>query len=431
MSTKLQRRRFLIGAGTLLALPFLESTVTGGRAARADTPTPPRRFMTFHFPIGVNRAAWAPSGTEHDWTLGTSQASLAPHKEDLCVITNVDNTSDTTGHSVHTGRIASLLTGAEVPIGTHAVSTSADQLIAASLSGKTRFRSLELGTSILNENPNKEPGFDPVLKDHLSWSSGTPLPKEINPAALFDRLFTGGSLDGSTAGVRRQLQQSVIDAVREDAKRLQSRVGKNDNVKLDEYLTGVRELELRIQATGGACAPGARPGPPADVRDRLRQMLDLSVLAFRCDLTRVITLGYEHTVTEQAHPWVGVKDGYHIGVTHNQPGAPYVAVNTWIISQLAYLLDRLKATPDGAGTLLDNTLVYFASELGEGSAHDPRNIPVVVAGRGGGRVKPGRLLDRPGQGNANLLIALMRAMDVDVTTFGNGFSNPLPGLVTP
>ena len=115
MSTKLQRRRFLIGAGTLLALPFLESTVTGGRAARADTTPPPRRFMTFHFPIGVNRAAWAPRGTENDWTLGTSQASLAPHKNDLCVITNVDNTSDRTGHSVHTGRVASLLTGADVP----------------------------------------------------------------------------------------------------------------------------------------------------------------------------------------------------------------------------------------------------------------------------------------------------------------------------
>jgi hypothetical protein len=111
-------------------------------------------------------------------------------------------------------------------------------------------------------------------------------------------------------------------------------------------------------------------------------MLDLSVLAFSCDLTRVITFGYEHTVTERAHPWVGVNDGYHIGVTHNQPGPPYAAVNKWIVSQLAYLLDKLKATPDasGAGTLLDNTIVYFASELGEGSSHSAYDIPMIVAG---------------------------------------------------
>ena len=131
--------------------------------------------------------------------------------------------------------------------------------------------------------------------------------------------------------------------------------------------------------------------------DRVKQMLDLSVLAFRCDLTRVTTFGYEHTVTEQAHPWVGVKDGYHIGVTRNQPGAPYVAVNTWIISQLAYLLDRLKATADGSGTLLDNTIVYFASELGEGSAHDPRNIPVIVAGAAPGASGPDACWTVPGR----------------------------------
>ncbi|CAN5727222.1 DUF1552 domain-containing protein [soil metagenome] len=429
--TKLPRRRFLAGAGALLALPFLESLLPAGRVARADTPAAPRRFMTFHFPIGVNRAAWAPSGTENDWTLGTSQSPLAPHKNDLCVLTHVDNTSDVSGRSVHTGRVASLLTGGDVPIGTHTMTNSADQMIAQSLTGKTPFRSLELGTAILNENPNNEPSFDPVLKDHLSWAGGTPLPKEINPSALFDRLFGVHSAEGSASPLYRLRQQSVLDAVREDATRLRGRVGKNDNRKLDEYLTGVRELEIRIQSTGGrACTLGARPGPPPDVRERVRQMLDLSVLAFRCDLTRVITFGYEHTVTNQTHPWLGVTEPYHIDITHNQPGAPYAAVNQWIVSQLAYLLAKLKATADTTGNLLDNTIVYFTSEMGEGSAHDPRNLPIVVAGGGGGRIKGGRLLDRPGQGNANLLIALMQAMDVPVTSFGHGYTTPLPGLVT-
>jgi hypothetical protein len=422
--TKLRRRSFLAGAGALVGLPLLESLLPGGSVARADAPAAPRRFMTFHFPIGVNRAAWKPSGTENAWTLGASQAPLASHKNDLTVITGVDASGDKTGRSVHTGKIATFLTAADVPSSTHAMDTSADQMIADSLAGKTPFKSLELGTAILNENPNKEPAFDPVLKDHLSWSHGTPLPKEINPAALFDRLFGGATLDDAAAARRRRLRQSVLDAVRDDATRLRAQVGKSDSAKLDEYLTGVRELEARIQVTAGACAAGARPAPPVDVRDRVKQMLDLSVLAFKCDLTRVITFGYEHTVTEQTHPWVGVKDGYHIGVTHNQPGAPYIAVNTWIVSQLAYLLDQLKTN-----SLLDSTIVYFASEMGEGSTHSPSDLPIIVAGGGGGRIRQGRLLTRSGFGNGNVLISLMQAMDVNVTSFGNGFTQPLPGLV--
>ena len=175
---------------------------------------------------------------------------------------------------------------------------------------------------------------------------------------------------------------------------------------------------------------GGFPFQPGVVDDPVYgQMLDLSVLAFRCDLTRVITFGYENTVTEQTHPWLGVNEGFHIGITHNQPGAPYIAVNTWIVSQLAYLLAQLKATPDGDGTLLDNTIVYFASEMGEGSSHSGNDLPIVIAGGGAGRITPGRLLDRPGQGNGNVLIALMHAMGVSVSTFGNGFTTALPGLV--
>ncbi|HSO37589.1 MAG TPA: DUF1552 domain-containing protein [Labilithrix sp.] len=434
MTIRLRRRSFLAGAGTLLALPALDSLLP--RSARAATPsTAAQRFMTFHFPIGVNRAAWKPSGTETSWTLGASQSDLAPFKSDLSVITGVNNSGQKTGSAGHTCNLATFLTGNDVPPGIHSMGTSADQMIAAALAGKTRFRSLELGTSILNENPNAESGYDPVLKDHLSWSNGTPLPKEVNPSALFDRLFAGGTsaLGAEAAARRRHFGQSVIDSVRGDGTRLRSRLGKGDSAKLDEYLAGVRDLELRIQSTAGAaCTAGARPGPPADVRDRVKQMLDLSILAFSCDLTRVITFGYEHTVTEQAHPWVGVKDGYHIGVTHNQPGQPYAAVNQWIVSQLAYLLGKLKATPDalGTGSLLDNSIVYFASELGEGSSHSGQDIPIIVAGRGAGQIpNQGRLLARPGQGNGNVLIALMQAMGVSVSKFGNGFTTPLPGLL--
>lgn len=430
MSTKLHRRTFLTGLGTLIALPALDAMLPTSRGARADVPSAPRRLMTFHFPAGVERAAWKASGTEHDWTLGASQSPLARHKNDVTVITGVDIAGLSVA-SPHTSKMASFLTAQAVPPGTTRLGTSADQLIAASLAGKTPFRSLELGTSILNENPNQEPGFDPVLKDHLSWSKGTPLPKEINPSALFDRLFAGNS-DPVATVKRRALQQSVLDAVREDASRLQRQLGSGDTAKLDEYLTAVRELELRIQGTARACSTGMRPGPPTDVRDRVKQMLDLSVQAFRCDLTRVITFGYEHTVTEQTHPWLGFNDGYHQAITHHQPtrAADYAAVNQWLVSQLAYLLDQLKAASEGAGTLLDNTVVYFSSEMGFGNGHDGTDLPMIVGGGRGGMIpRQGRLLGRPGHGNGNVLVALMRAMGVSMSNFGDGYTQALPGLL--
>lgn len=434
-ASHLSRRTFLRGVGTAIALPLLESALP--RSARAAANSAPLRLMTFHFPIGVNRESWAPSGTETSWKLGASQQPLAGFEGDICIITGVSNSGDKSGTAGHTCNIATFLTARDVPQGITSMGTSADQMIAASLKGTTKLASLEIGTSILNENPNDEPGYDPVLKDHLSWSNGTPLPKEINPSAVFDRLFagigTGSAADQAAAARRRHYGQSVIDAVRADAQALQKKLGKGDNAKLDQYLTGLRELEQQIAATAtpaAACTPGARPGPPADIRQRVTQMLDLSVLAFACDVTRVITFGYEHTVTEIAHPWAGVTDGYHIGVTHNNPGAPYAAVNKWIVTQLAYLLDKLKKTSDVTGTLLDNSIVYFASELGEGSSHSASNIPMIVAGRGGGRIQSGRLLARDGQGNGNVLISLMQAFGVNPGTFGNGFTKPIAGLVS-
>jgi len=425
----MKRRTFLAGAGALLALPMLEAMWP--RRASADTPPPaPRRFITFHFPTGANRDAWKPTGTENDWTFGATQQSLAAHKSKLCMLTHVDSSGDKTGHSVHTGPAASFLTADDVPMTRHAMGTSADQIIATSLAGKTPLRSLELGTAILNENPNKEPGYDPVLKDHLSWNNGTPLPKEIDPAAVFQRLF-GGPSDPATAARRQKLRLSVLDSVNDDANRLKASLGKSDGMKLDEYMTAVRELESRIQYTSNStCKVGDAPAPPVDVRDRMSQMFDLIVLALRCDMTRVITFGYEHTVTERTHPWVGVNDGYHIGVTHNQPGAPYAAVNKWIVSQLAVLLDRMDAVVEGDGTLLDHSIIYFCSEIAEGSTHSKADLPMIVCGGGGGRIAGGRLLDRPGQGNGNVLIALMQAMDVSISSFGNGFTAPVPGLVS-
>jgi hypothetical protein len=439
----LSRRAVLAGLGTFVALPMLEAMTRSTPRARADQQKPPLRFVTFHFPIGVNRDGWRPSGSENDWQFGQTQADpLGPHKDDLCMITGVDNNGDPSATGAHTCNMATFLTARDVPPGIRGMGTSADQLIADKLAGQTPFRSVELGTAILDENPNDEPGYDPVLKDHLSWLNDTPLPKEVNPAALFDRLFAGGTpmQADQMAMVRRISNASVLDAVRADTQALSARLGKNDNTKLDQYLTGVRELEKRIQVTSSAaasgmpasmCTPGARPGPPADIQEHVNQMLDLIALAFTCDLTRVATFSYETTVTERDHAFLGVNDSYHIGVTHNNPGDPYITVNRWLCSRLGYLLDKLKGMQDFDGSsVLDNSIVYFASELGEGSTHSGADIPMIVAGGAGGRIKPGRLLARGGQGNGNVLLSIMQAFGVTPRTFGNGFTTPLPGLVS-
>jgi hypothetical protein len=428
----LSRRRFLATAGTMLALPALDSLVRGTREARADPMTSPIRFLTFHIPIGVDRSAWNPSGSGSQWQVGTSMQPLAPHQGDIVCITGVNTPG---GQASHTCGAGSFLTGVKVEPGTTSLGTSADQHVASFYAGKTPLRSLELGTAILNENPNNEAGFSPVCKDHLSWNQDTPLPKEISPQRVFDRLFAGASPAATDADAQRRKHygQSVIDTVRAQAKRIQSKLGARDVVKLDQYLTAVRELELRIGGSVQAsCQPGQRPaagGVPSDIRDHVDQMLDLMVLAVQCDMTRVVTFGYEHTVTERTHPFLGVNAGYHIGVTHcgstdlcdavgTQFSSPYVAINTWLVSKFARLVEKLKAVPDGAGTLLDQCIVYFASELGDGSLHSNTNIPIVIAGRAGGKLQPGRLLDRSGKGNGNVLVALMQLVGVPINDLG-------------
>ncbi len=427
--TTLSRRRFLATAGTALALPVLDSLVRGPREARAQTAASPLRFLTFHIPIGVDRSAWNPTGSGTNWQLGRSMQALAPHKNDITCLTGVDMPGGNAGHTCGAG---SFLTGIKVDPGTSVAGTSADQHVANFLAGKTPLRSLELGTAICNENPNNEAGYSPVMKDHLSWLNDTPLPKEISPQRAFDRLFAGANPNATSADVarRKHYGQSVVDTVRAQAKRLQTKLGTHDLAKVDQYLTAVRELERRIgHSMSAACQPGTRPGVPADIQQHVDQMLDVMVLAVQCDMTRVVTFGYEHTVTERTHPFLGVNAGYHIGVTHcgsndlcdavgTSYSTSYVAVNSWLVGRFASLIEKLKKVPEGGGTLLDNCIVYFSSEMGDGSLHSNQNVPIVIAGRAGGKLQAGRLLDRSGSGNGNVLIALMQLMGASVDKLG-------------
>ena len=249
----------------------------------------------------------------------------------------------------------------------------------------------------------------------------------------FNRVFAGIDPNATAQAIakRQAYGQSVIDTVRAQAMRLQNALGKADQAKMQEYLTGVRELEVRVQtATNQACNPGAAPTPTNDMPTLVKNMIDITAMAVHCDITRVVTFGYEYTVTEISHPFIGVNDGYHIGVTHcgstslcdtNGTGfaTEYTKVNRWLVSQYAYLIGKLKGIQEGSGTLLDNAFVYLTSEYGDGSLHDNHNQVQVIAGSGGGKMKTGRLLDRTGAQNGDVMLAMMQAIGCPQTQLGS------------
>jgi len=454
---QLSRRTLLRGTGALLALPLLDAmTETEKRAQAAGTPAP-RRLVVFHFPTGVNQKEWVPQGSERSWVLSPTLAPLASLQGDICVITGLKNSPANLAAAGHTGGIVAFLTANAVPRSNDKprVTISMDQLAANQLRSFTpRFPSLQLGTRILNENPNAEDGYSPVYKDHLSWAGDgqggptTPLTKKISPSKVFDELFSGvasstssTSSEDAALAKRKFYQQSVLDSVRHQAQRLQQRLGRQDNLKLDEYFTSIGELEKRVQSTAtplvASCPVGANPyvGPPSSIEEHVHQMIDLTVLALRCDITRVVTFMYEHTVTGIRHDFLGVKSDYHIGVTHHQNNASkladYAKVNQWMVAKFALLLEKMKAVQEPDGTLLKNSVVLFGSELDDGNNHGHNNLPIIVAGNGGGMIESGRLLARRGVPLANLHTSLLQTVGVRLDRFGDDGTGPLDGLTTP
>ena len=287
----------------------------------------------------------------------------------------------------------------------------------------------------------------------MSWKdAATSLPFETIPQAAFNRLFAGiapttGTTDpavAAAAAAKRALyRQSVFDSVAADIAAIRARGSAADQAKMDQYLSSLRELEKQIQTnppaggTGGgatACAPGAAPaaGTPKDIRVHVQQMLDIMVLAMQCDATRVLTFYYENTVTSIVHSFLGVNVDYHGGVTHHGGDpvklANYATVNQWVVSQLAYLLTKMKAIQEPDGTLLDNSVVFFSSEITDGNLHNHSDLPIVLAGHGGGMLNPGRAIQFQNANVANLFISMLRTVGLTVTKFGADGTGPLAGL---
>ncbi len=435
LSKRIARRTILRSIGASVALPFLDAMVPAALSAAK----PPKRLAYLYFPNGIPRGTWQPGEVGSDGRLlrlNKWMRPLEPFKSDIIVPRNIW----TPLGNGHVYGPPTWLTGQDYD--RHAVNAggpSADQLAARSTGSETLLPSLELSL--------KGEGFmsNSLPRNHISWAAANrPMAREVEPRAIFDRVFRpplGGASD-----------RSVLDMVLSEARALRSRVGMSDKSRLDQYFESIRALEKRIEfserqsvemrADRAPTDTLARPSPgiPADHKEYMRQMMDLMVLAFQSDATRVVTFMLDHGQSNRYFNFISkVRGTWHAlshyknasGQTSDDDGQTswdsieqkremYAAVQRWHHEQVAYLLGRMKAVREPDGTsLLDNSMMVYGSTLGDGNEHDKHDLPTLILGRGGGSIKPGRLLDYAEPMNlANIHLALLQRMGLRIDKFG-------------
>lgn len=432
-SWKISRRTALRGLGATLALPCLDIMRGTSRAEQAAAP--PVRLACVFQPNGVYPKAWDVEGTGNQFRLSTILEPLAALQQQLLVVSNLDNVN-TRGHVQMTG---AFLTG--TPIKGLRNGVSLDQLVAQKIGQETPLASLELGT----EPPRQGNAGEPIaFANTVSWNTPTTrLNPEINPAVAFDRLFRGG--DSPAARRAASDQQSIVDLVLEDARSLRAKASHNDRQKLDEYLGSVRSVEQRIQRTLNppqrSWIPPTRPdklvrpadGIPQQRDEHLQVMMDLMVLAFWTDTTRVGTLMTAHGFSRQNFSFLDGVTSDHHGMSHhkNQENlvGEYTRVSRWYIEQFAYMLEKMKRIDEGHGSLLDNTVVLYGSGMKDGNGHVRQNLPILLAGSGGGMLKTGRhvVLDK-GTPLANLHLTLAHKFGIEIDSFNQASTGTLAPL---
>jgi hypothetical protein len=436
---KFSRRRFLGGAGAMIALPFFAS-LGRSRPARGAAAAQKRRFVGFYLPCGIVMSNWTPATEGAGWS-SPILAPLAPYASHTLVLSGVSNLPGRSdGGGDHAAGTGAFLTATHVRKTANADilnGTSVDQVLAPILSEGLQYPSLELGTDGGAAVGDCDTGYSCAYARSIAWAGPTtPLPKQTNPAAVFDRLFAGYDPDASAAEIvkRQHYRQSVLDASLDQATALRGQLGKTDQAKLDEYLTSVREVEARVSQPIQVCRPGERPATGLSFAARSRAMIDLIAIAFSCDLTRVVTFMLGNAGSSNTHTQIGIAESHH-ELSHHMGNATNLAkltqINTWEIGELAYLAEKLAAIDDGDGaTALDNTAVFCSSEIEDGDAHRHTNLPVVVVGKGGGSIATGvHRRYTSGGVMADLFIALMKGLGHDVATFGDDGTRPLAGVL--
>jgi hypothetical protein len=430
MTNNISRRHLLRGAGVALALPWMESLA---RAAATDKP--PLRFACVYFSNGIDPKKWSAKGEGAAMEFGESGAPLAAIREDIVFLKGLYNHQAFTNPSPHMGRMANMLSGARVSADPSdiRVGTTMDQVLAKQLGGQTAIPSLALGVE-----PNElrlEDGLSMIYGSNISWVSPTkPATKEIYPARVFDQLVDDGK--------GRALDKSILDAVLDDTHSLQPKISGSDRKKLDEYLESIRDIEKRIDRAGKeerlegwrpTLAKPNMPRPsdeiPQDPPDHMKLMMDLTVLAFQMDKTRIATLMLNNDLSQMNFKFIpGVRGALHLDLTHNGKSPElqqmYLKTNQFHMQQLVYMVNKMKSIKEGEQTLLDSSVLLFGSNLYDGDAHGADQMPLVLAGKAGGALQTGRILDYSDAGNDNrracsLFLSIMDRFGVKLDRFGD------------
>jgi hypothetical protein len=395
----LPRRTFLRGLGATVALPLLDAMIPSMTAMARTAASPVRRLGFIYMPMGCDLPRWTPPGAALT-ELSPSLQSLHPVVDHLTVISNLELKNAYPG--THATSNASFLSAAKAKwteSTDYYLGTTVDQVAARQIGQQTLLPSLELSMDLVQMIGQCDNGYACVYQNNLSWSSPTsPLPAEAHPRIVFERLFgEGGSATDRRADLRKRA--SLLDSVRDDITRLQNRLGPEDRTRVGEYLETVREVERRIQKAEAATADQPLPdldrptGVPASYADHARLMFDLQVLAMQADVTRVITFQLARETSNRTYNEIGVADPHHPLTHHgNDPEkiARMAKINAFHVSLFAYFLEKLKATPEGDGSLLDHGLFLYGSGMGNPNIHDHVDLPIIVAGGAAGRVKGGR-----------------------------------------
>jgi hypothetical protein len=421
----LPRRTFLRGAGATLALPLLDAM------APALTPAPPpvRRLGYVFMPMGCDIARWTPAGSGKLGELSPILKSLEPVKDRVTVLTNLELANAYPGtHSSSNAAFLSCARAKHTESTDYYLGTTVDQIAARQLGRDTPLPSLELAMDMLQIVGQCDNGYACVYQNNLSWSSPTtPLPAEAHPRLVFEALFgEGGTPADRKAALRRRA--SLLDFVKDDVTRLGHELGPADRRRVDQYLDAVRDVERRIQRAEKGVADNPLPdldrpvGVPATYADHARLMFDLQILALQGDVTRVVTFQLARETSNRSYPEIGVPDPHHPLTHHgNDPAkvARMAKINAFHVSLFAEFVGKLKATPDGSGSLLDHSLYLYGSGMGNPNVHDHTNLPVLVAGGAGGLVGGRHLrFDRPTP-LANLHLTLLDRAGVRLDKFAD------------
>ena len=427
----LPRRTFLRGLGVTIALPLLDAMIPSltAEARTAAAPARLRRLGYVFMPMGCDASRWALKGDTLD-QLSPTLEPLAPVKQHVAVVSGMELKNAYPGtHATSNAAFLSAATARRTESSDYYLGTTADQIAAQQIGQATQLPSLELSMDLLSTVGQCDNGYACVYQNNLSWSSPTtPLPAEAHPRIVFERLFG----EGGTAAERRaslQRRASLLDSVTGEIQRLKSSLGPADQAKVGQYLDTVREVERRIQRAEAAAAQNPLPdldrpvGVPAAYADHARLMFDLQLLALQGDVTRVITFQLARETSNRTYPEIGVPEPHH-PLTHHGGDPEKIAkvakINRFHVSLFAEFLQKLAATPEAGGSLLDHVLYLYGSGMGNPNVHDHTNLPIIVAGGAAGRMRGGRHLRYDGSAPlANLHLTLLDKVGVRLESFAD------------